>query len=464
MRVSNGFWKNADNHKKFMNDLSIKLNIQNPQDWNKISTSTIKKNGGKTLLQVYGDLFHLLKFVYPEINWDVNQRNQVPRHYWSDLHHQRQFLLTIESKYKINSVEDWSQIDRKTLIKEGGSHLLRKYKNNFLSLLQTCFPERNFQFFRLQKLSPHSLSTIPQQREYITRHILPKLKITKNEDWYKVSSKEFKNSAPSARTILSLYSDRLFLMLRSVFPEYQWDLFQFPKGKKEEYWEVDENVSRFLSHVKEKYLIEKKEDWFRISLSQLNGDKAISLISFFNRKLTFLKKLSNLQNNTSILSHENQFHKSKNGLYSVLKLKYPHEDWDHLSFNNSVKKAKQRWLYICLRRIFDKVLIHEEFIYPISPLDLKRYNLEMITFDIFIPSFQIALEYHGEHHYQEIPSFIPFELESSLDDEKKRIAEEQQVDLIVIPYWWNNTISSLVTSILTPSRSYLTPFISLSLL
>lgn len=59
-----------ENRKKFLDEVANKLNIQNPRDWGKITTSQIHEIGGGSLLTTYynGSLFYCLQSVYKGSN------------------------------------------------------------------------------------------------------------------------------------------------------------------------------------------------------------------------------------------------------------------------------------------------------------------------------------------------------------------------------------------------------------
>jgi hypothetical protein len=60
--------------------------------------------------------------------------------------------------------------------------------------------------------------------------------------------------------------------------------------------------------------------------------------------------------------------------------------------------------------------------------------------DIWVPEYNLALEYQGEHHYYDIHSAYGTGSTSKMfherDQEKKRMCIEKGVFLICIPYWY----------------------------
>jgi hypothetical protein len=48
-----GYWSDKDNQRKFFDQLAIKWNIQNKDDWNKVTGEMVQKEGGYFLSKYY---------------------------------------------------------------------------------------------------------------------------------------------------------------------------------------------------------------------------------------------------------------------------------------------------------------------------------------------------------------------------------------------------------------------------
>jgi len=73
-----------------------------------------------------------------------------------------------------------------------------------------------------------------------------------------------------------------------------------------------------------------------------------------------------------------------------------------------------------------------------------------VQIDIWVPLFNLAIEYQGEHHFHEIRGFGPsgtLALYTSRDQLKTRLAADQNVNFITIPYWWDGEMSSLAATL-----------------
>jgi hypothetical protein len=48
-----GHWKDKENQKAFLDQLAIKLNIQKPEDWYKVTSQLVLEKGGSFLAKYY---------------------------------------------------------------------------------------------------------------------------------------------------------------------------------------------------------------------------------------------------------------------------------------------------------------------------------------------------------------------------------------------------------------------------
>jgi len=60
----------------------------------------------------------------------------------------------------------------------------------------------------------------------------------------------------------------------------------------------------------------------------------------------------------------------------------------------------------------------------------------------------LAFEFHGAQHYKDCPGFASLEMQQGRDNEKVELCSTNGIKLIVIPYWWDNTLESLTATIL----------------
>lgn len=65
MKVPNSHWKSMENRVKFLDEIAVKLNLENPSDWGKVTLQQFREFGGSGILNYYkGSLLNCLRSVY----------------------------------------------------------------------------------------------------------------------------------------------------------------------------------------------------------------------------------------------------------------------------------------------------------------------------------------------------------------------------------------------------------------
>jgi hypothetical protein len=68
------YWDSKTNQKDFLDWLSNKLNFKNMEDWYSITVKQIAENGGRRLLQRYGDSrFKMIQSIYNTQQWNQSK-------------------------------------------------------------------------------------------------------------------------------------------------------------------------------------------------------------------------------------------------------------------------------------------------------------------------------------------------------------------------------------------------------
>jgi len=67
--------------------------------------------------------------------------------------------------------------------------------------------------------------------------------------------------------------------------------------------------------------------------------------------------------------------------------------------------------------------------------------------DIFIPSINLAIEFHGKQHFEKKYIFDTPEVQRQRDEQKRLACQDNGITLVVISPSWNNSTESLVHSI-----------------
>ena len=400
-----GYWNNDENIKKFILELKEKLNLNTFNDWNQLTIKQIKTYGGSTLVAKYS-LDQIKSFGFPDGKNQFEKRIQYKsKGYWDIKENILNFLFELEEKLNLKTQNDWNLLSRKQIIQFGGSRLLSKYTIYEIKCLG-C-PEGKILFGQPQKSKKFW-----HKNENIQNFIIElknKLNLNTYEDWNSITQKDILKHG--GRRLLSNLS--IFEIKCLGFPDGK-DYFDNPY-KTSNFWDKKENIQLFIDFLKEKLDLKTLDDWKRISKDQIRFLGGNGLLSKFSS------------------GKMNQF---ASEIPELEKIKF--------ISTKSIGKSSQRFLFLQIQKLFPNEEIIEDYFHS----DISRETGAFIQFDVFLVKRNIGFEYHGIHHYEDIPQrFSSLEMYKFRDSEKQKLCKQFGVHLIVIPYWWDNKIASLKQTI-----------------
>ena len=397
-----GYWENTENIQEFVNHLKETLNLQTVEDWNSISQKKVKELGGGSLLHSHS-LYDIKCLGSPMIKTLYKQpkETKAPK-FWEDKHNITDFLEKLKEKLNLKTPEDWNLLTYKHIREHGGGNLLSLY-SMFEIKCMGC-PEG-----KLKYSNPRISSGFWQKKENVL-HFLDKLKqklyLNTIDDWNLLTEKQIRK-----------YGGRSLLQYYSV---YEIKCLGFPDGKllfsknnnsikSPGYWDDINNVYQFLNDLEVKLNLKTSNDWKRLSINQIGEHGGYGLLAKYSKDEIIKHKIEDFK----------PFHKV-NG------------------------RSSQRWLFLQIQKLFP----HDEIIEDYFHSTISRKTGFNMQFDIFLVNRNIAFEYHGKQHYEEMPAiFAPMELYKSRDKEKEKLCKEFGIQLVVIPYWWDNSLDSLKNTV-----------------
>lgn len=124
-RFPHNFWKETENHRKYLDSLGKKLNIEKWEDWYNVSVKQCIANGANRLFtaEYKGSLIRFahpcnfsnffiraLQQNYPEYPWVISKFVFKPHKHWQKLENQRIFFDDLAKKLNITQWSDWYQV------------------------------------------------------------------------------------------------------------------------------------------------------------------------------------------------------------------------------------------------------------------------------------------------------------------------------------------------------------------
>ena len=397
----NEYFKDKENQFQFMLKLNKKLGIKELGDWLIFKKKKIVKNGGQSLLYFYyqNSVPLLLKSIFPNYPWDFTPHlmRLDPPSYFKNPENQREFLEKLYKKLGLTELDEFAAVTKQTINRAGGRYLLKHmYKNDICLLLSSVYPHHPWQFDKFKALRSLKLQRL------LMEQISQRLKLKDCHDWLQVHKSQIISSG--GRRLLELYNYNMKDLLITLYPSEKWGSFEKLKYRRGFFYSrsLDYHMEKVL-YIKNKYLIRRKEDWYRLTMR--------------------IEEIN---------------------LYRSLTKVYPSERWKKDYFISRFKKTAQRKLKIHIERIYPAHNIIENY----RPPFLQSDKNNLYELDLFLPSLYLAFEYQGEQHYDDIPSgFNQFESYLCRDQMKVELAIHNFIHLVRIPFWWDELEESLQSSI-----------------
>ena len=394
------YFKSINNQRKFMDKLFDDFQLKSLDDWLLISRKKIIQSGGQSLMLTYynNDIKLLLSRIYPNYAWRFDELKVKSNEYFKSIENQMKFMNKLFNKFKMKTLGDWLFIS-KTKFEENGGHSLLHfyYSNDMKKLLSILYPHYPWQFDILGDIK------LTETQISIMNNLFQRLNLKSLNDWLQVSRFQFLSNG--GKKILHFYSNDIEKLLSSVYPNINWD---FEKNRVKykpnfEYSKSFEYLSKIIKYWTKKYSIKEKKDWYRLPI-----------------------KIDEIE------------------VYKSLKFIYSDDRWDKRLFTSKSKKITQRLVQIEIQNIYPSYLLLENYRHPYL---LSSFSIPL-EFDIFIPALNFAFEYQGQQHYDDLPArFNSVESSQFRDSMKKYLSWKNSIRLILVPYWWDLSADSLISSI-----------------
>jgi hypothetical protein len=231
--------------------------------------------------------------------------------------------------------------------------------------------------------------------------------------WYSIKRNQVEQLGGDG-LLVNYYGHSLTTALADIYPDHRWDPARFLNSSSPSS-AID--ISAVLSEFAEQRQVKCLEDWYRVSSRQWKGHKLAPII------------------------------KRHGGLPAVLKLVYPDHKWQLSSFSVLGKKAMQFKLKSAVAQIFPAARIDED----VHTTQIASWKtIRHLEFDIFLPEYNLALEYQGEQHFQAtVPTMRTQQHWEQADAEKMALCQRYGICLIDVPFHdWDGSPASMRARIL----------------
>lgn len=327
--------------------------------------------------------------------------------HWQDLNNCEVYLRSIATQFHIQTFEDWYSFSGKNVYKlPGAATFMKKFDNSLNKALKTIYPNYPWEDFKFKRKRKNFWSDPSSKRRFLD-FLYQKYNFSSLDDFYQISQKILLQNG--GKTVCNYSQQGVFNILKEAYPHHTWDILEGPNFRKHSFFRSKQNIREYILYLIRNFRIERMEDWYRISVMQIGSLKGGYSIRF------------------------------RGGLFTLLSTYYPKFFQSKLPFKDSNKRANQRILFLILKQLFARQFMIENYRHPQS---------DFAEFDIFLPGFNLAFEYQGEQHFDEIPGkFGKVDIYFRRDEKKSILAQRIGVLLVCVPYWWDNSPHSLAVFI-----------------
>eukprot|EP01118_Nematostelium_gracile_P001699 TRINITY_DN11767_c0_g1_i1.p1 TRINITY_DN11767_c0_g1~~TRINITY_DN11767_c0_g1_i1.p1 ORF type:complete len:180 (-),score=32.27 TRINITY_DN11767_c0_g1_i1:11-478(-) len=135
---------------------------------------------------------------------------------------------SLSRHHKFVSMDDWYQVDIKTIRDFGGSGLLKKYHSSVSYILENVYNDHHWQKWKF-KTVPAYFDTDDQNLRDLAKYLETELSIKNMREWYRISLHVISkfvssNIIPNCGGISSF--------LKRVYPSHEWEesMFESPRA------------------------------------------------------------------------------------------------------------------------------------------------------------------------------------------------------------------------------------------
>ena len=406
-------------------------------------------------------------------------------------------LKEFEKKKKIKNIEDWYKIPFSQLKKPLATYLKRK-STPIDVFLTKFYPKYNFLPW-LFSPSPNGVFDSKLKRTNYVKWLRKRLKIKKLSDFYKIDhislispkKKLYGTALFSTYNYLDknkrMYS--LYALLKEVYPKYPWKFWMFNMAPTKS-WEKIENQKEFFNWVLKKEKINTNtDDIYRVSFKMLSDYGGRSLSRIYKTFFDFMEKMfpdkrlikykffhignkhyDKKENQREALVYLGEIlgFKKKKDWYGISAPDFKNNGFDQLLrlYNHSPKKIVTNILseykfdvtkfdfsskYEFRARCYAKCLFGQKEIIANAKLKIfeSKKSGRSLELDIWVPKFNIAIEYQGEQHFKKaFNTQEQFDELKQRDRLKKRIAKKNSIKIIELKWKiWDGLPESFIETI-----------------
>lgn len=486
--VPKGFWDKQKNRHRFMDWLGVKLGFRKTEDWHRLTTDSIRRNGGSglLLLKYKNSPVLALKDRFPEIDWQEWLLGKVPQRFWRDLRNCRRYCDWLATRLRIRQQDDWYKVGVEDFKNNNGWGVLQQFRCSPSETIVSVFPEKTWDPFRFDFKPQGFWKKRSNQRKFL-ESLFAKKRYKVPDDVYDLSWQDVIRHGGAG--LLREADNSFTKAILICFPEHDWIEWKFNKVNGG-FWRDDRNVSRYLKWLGSRLGYKSAIDWYAVNTKAFADNFGYSVLSlrfkgspiaavkhlypqrkwyewkfsvcpnsFWHKAKNRKRYLEWLGRELRIKSYEDWYSVSNDKLYKnhgaglldyckgsqalAIIEAFPEHAWDIEKFSH-MRMNQKRIFRIIRKRFSDAVW---QYKHPDLRFSDTGRKMEL---DIWIPSIKTAVEYQGQQHFFEVKSWggrRALRRVQKRDAEKRKACKRCGIHLVEISYTWDGREDSVLRSI-----------------
>eukprot|EP01122_Echinamoeba_exundans_P000528 TRINITY_DN10462_c0_g1_i1.p1 TRINITY_DN10462_c0_g1~~TRINITY_DN10462_c0_g1_i1.p1 ORF type:complete len:429 (+),score=59.90 TRINITY_DN10462_c0_g1_i1:192-1478(+) len=192
-----------------------------------------------------------------------------------DVSEMRVFFDTVGKDLKIDSPEDWYQVNRRYLLSRGARTYFRRHENSMIKCIMSAYPEHKWKTWKFNAVPKGFWDSAEHQRAFMDS-LATHLNIAKMDDWYKLTKKDITDHG--GRGLLDLFQSSPRRLLAHVFPAHDWKLWRFSNGGRSG-WTDPSSRRAFFDWAQKELQLQSLDGWYAVPadlLRTLGGSRLLS--------------------------------------------------------------------------------------------------------------------------------------------------------------------------------------------
>ena len=396
----------------------IKKIKTNEDIYKNINTKILAKYSGRSLCDLPQNYYKTTNFrqiiikTFPKKKLKEWLFTNIRRGFWNKKSNLILLSKFIAKKHNFKKLDDWYKLNNEILINDGSFHLTNIYPNA-ISFLKKIYPKKKWLQWNFSKVTGVAWNSKKFQKEYIAYFVQHK-KIKKPTDWYKIERDDFRTSRGGYGLLKKI--NTVLKIAKIHYPKYNFLAWKFKKIERG-FFNNRKNVLIYINWIEKKLDINKKKDWYNFGYENFENNNGHALLSRFSHSPL-----------------------------KILQYCFPKYPWLVEKFGKTSKFEIQ--LFKIIKKLLKKnKVVHR---YRSKKCRFKKSNRPM-ELDIFLPEFNVGIEFQGSQHYFAKWGKHNLKDIKSRDREKKRTFKKNGIKVLEVNYKWKGQ-EKAITNLLKKNK------------